>query len=109
MTAKKKTTKRKTSKRKTAKRKTAKRETATTKKQSKKKTVAKKSSRPYPIRTLEEALVIPQAIREKNNGHPWATENVSQAALGIKKTNNKFYYTAAASRDYGLTTGTRYT
>jgi len=70
---------------------------------------ASKSSRPYPNRTLEEALAVPQAIREKNNGHPWATEDVAQAALGVAKTNNKFFYAAAASRDYGLTIGTRNT
>jgi hypothetical protein len=68
---------------------------------------AKKSARPYPARTLEEALKIPQAIREKNNGNPWATEDVAQAALAVKKTNNKFFYLAAAARDYGLTVGTR--
>lgn len=67
----------------------------------------KKSARPYPARTLEEALKIPQAIREKNNGNPWATEDVAQAALGVTRKNNKFFYLAAAARDYGLTIGTR--
>jgi hypothetical protein len=66
-----------------------------------------KVQRPYPARTLEEALVIPQAIREKNNGNPWATDDVAQASLGVSKTNNKFFYAAAAARDYGLTVGTR--
>lgn len=77
----------------------------------KKKTAAKRktttASRPYPNRTLEDALVVPQAIRDKNNGHPWATEDVAQASLGGSKSNNKFFYAAAASRDYGLTVGTR--
>ena len=72
-----------------------------------KKVSTSKASRSYPNRTLEDALEIPQAIREKNNGHPWATEDVAQASLGIKKSNNRFYYVAAASRDYGLTIGTR--
>jgi hypothetical protein len=67
----------------------------------------KKGARPYPPRTLEEALKIPQAIREKNNGNPWATEDVAQASIGVKKSNNKFFYLAAAARDYGLTIGTR--
>jgi hypothetical protein len=71
--------------------------------------VAKKSTRPYPSKTLEEALKIPQAIREKNNGNPWAVEDVALAAYGIKPSNNKFFYLAAAARDYGLTIGTRYT
>lgn len=63
--------------------------------------------RPYPQRSLEDALVIPQAIRDKNNGHAWAAEEVAKAALGISKNNNKFFYAAAASRDYGLTIGSR--
>jgi len=66
-----------------------------------------KVQRPYPNRTLEEALVIPQAIREKNNGNPWTTDDVAQASLGISKTNAKFFYAAAAARDYGFTVGTR--
>lgn len=66
-----------------------------------------KPQRPYPQRTLEDALGIPQAIREQNNGHPWSTDNVAQAALGVSKSNNKFFYAAAAARDYGLTLGSR--
>ena len=49
----------------------------------------KSGARPYPQRTLEEALVIPQAIREENNGNPWITEDVAKAALGVTKKNNK--------------------
>ena len=64
-------------------------------------------SRPYPRSTLEEALVVPKAIREKANGNPMDTEQVAKASLGVSKTNNRFFYTAAASRDYGLTIGTR--
>jgi hypothetical protein len=41
---------------------------------------ASKSVRPYPSKTLEEAIKIPIAIREKNNGNPWATEDVAKAA-----------------------------
>lgn len=70
---------------------------------------ASKSVRPYPSKTLEEAIKIPIAIREKNNGNPWATEDVAKAAYDIKPSNNKFFYLAAAARDYGLTIGTRYT
>ncbi len=93
-------------KRRTKKKATTRRKAARKKRASKKVSTGK-SSRPYPNRTLEEALVVPQAIRDKNNGHPWASEDVSQASLGIKKSNNRFYYVAAASRDYGLTIGTR--
>ena len=66
-----------------------------------------RTPRPYPAKTLEEALLIPKAIREQNNGNPWDTEDVAQASLGVAKSNNKFFYTAAAARDYGLTIGTR--
>lgn len=66
-----------------------------------------RKSRPYPAKSLEEALLIPQAIREQNNGNPWDTEDVAQASLSVAKTNNKFFYTAASARDYGLTVGTR--
>ncbi len=66
-----------------------------------------KVQRPYPAKSLEEALVIPQVIREKNNGNPWTTDDVAQASLGVSKSSNKFFYTAAAARDYGLTIGTR--
>jgi len=63
-------------------------------------------SKPYPARTLEEALAVPKVIREKNNGRPWPTDEVA-AALGFSRSNNKFFYLAAASRDYGLTIGSR--
>lgn len=66
-----------------------------------------RAQRPFPAHTLEQALDIPKAIREKNNGKEWDSEQVAQASLGIKKSNNRFYYLAAASRDYGLTVGGR--
>ena len=86
---------------------------SSTKKASRKKSAGQKPARkgrtprPYPAKTLEEALLIPKAIREQNNGNPWNTEDVAQASLGVAKSNNKFFYTAAAARDYGLTAGTR--
>lgn len=66
-----------------------------------------KQRRPYPASTLEEALKIAQAIKEHNNGNPWDTELVSKASLNVKSSNNRFFYAAAASRDYGLTIGGR--
>lgn len=66
-----------------------------------------RSARPYPAKTIEEALSIPEAIRTQNNGKPWDTEDVALASLDVAKSNNKFFYTAAAARDYGLTIGTR--
>src|SRR5262249_1987662 len=63
-------------------------------------------SRPYPQRTLEEALAVPRVIREKNNGRPWAPDEVAKA-LALSRSGEKFFYLCAASRDYGLTTGSR--
>lgn len=68
---------------------------------------AKRAVRSFPWRTLEEALKVPLAIREKNNGNPWATEDVAKASFGVARRNNKFFYAASAARDYGLTVGTR--
>lgn len=96
-----------TRKKKARKKTTRRKKSGTKKKRTSRKTSSRKSSRPYPNRTLEDALAIPQVIREMNNGNPWPPEDVAQAGLGISKTNNRFYYTAAASRDYGLTIGTR--
>lgn len=42
--------------------------------------VVQKSGRPYPNRSPEDALKIPTAIRVKNNGNAFATEDVAQAA-----------------------------
>lgn len=63
-------------------------------------------TRPFPRRTLESALRIPRAIKEKNAGNEWAPDQVAKAVpIGAKGVD--FYYVSAASRDYGLTTGTR--
>ena len=64
------------------------------------------SSRAFPRRTVEEALAVPLALKQNNGGNPWPTEEVA-GSLGIAKTNNKFFYVTAASRDYGFTQGTR--
>lgn len=62
--------------------------------------------RTFPRNTLEDALRVPLALKEKNGGNSWVTEEVAKA-LGLARTNNKFFYLTAASRDYQLTTGTR--
>lgn len=67
----------------------------------------KRVNRSYPVLPLEEAVVLAQAIRKNNNGHPWDTDLAAKAALHVKKSNNKFFYLAAASRDYDLTIGSR--
>lgn len=62
----------------------------------------------YPTLLLETALQVPLAIKEKNGGNPWAVEDLA-SALGMSPKTNKFYYMTAASRDFGLTLGTRNT
>ena len=60
---------------------------------------------PFPRATLEEALKIPYALKDHNGGNPWEPEEIRKA-VGAGAGNAWFYLTAA-SRDYGLTTGTR--
>jgi hypothetical protein len=62
----------------------------------------------FPRRTLEQALRVPTAIREHNGGNPWPPSQVA-TALGVGPKTTNFYYITAASRDYGLTAGTRET
>ncbi len=75
------------------------------------KKTAPKAEKPkvtFPTLPLEIALEVPVAIKEKNGGNPWAVEDLA-AALSMSHKTNKFYYTTAASRDFGLTIGTRNT
>jgi hypothetical protein len=62
------------------------------------------SIRPYPRFSLERALSVARAIKEKNGGNPWPAEQVA-AAVGLSPRNVDFYYLLAASQKYGLTTG----
>jgi hypothetical protein len=62
--------------------------------------------RPFPANPLENALRIPQALKEKNGGNPWEPAEIAKA-LGIGGKTPGFYALTASSRDYGLTTGTR--
>jgi len=63
------------------------------------------SRRTYPIHTVIDALRVAQAIRDFNGGNPWQPSEVAKA-LGLGMSA-KFFYLTAASRDYGLTEGTR--
>jgi len=64
-----------------------------------------KPSKNYPSITLEKCLIIPQKIKELNAGNSWSPKEVAKAVkIG---DSNKFYYVSAASRDFGLTIGTR--
>jgi hypothetical protein len=60
---------------------------------------------PFPRATLEQALKVPYALKEHNGGNPWETDEVRKA-VGAS-AGNPWFYLSAASRDYGLTIGTR--
>lgn len=67
---------------------------------------ARSVPRDFPRKTLEDSIRVPSVIKEKNGGNPWAPGEVATAVkLGAKSGN--FYYLTAASRDYGMTEGTR--
>jgi hypothetical protein len=65
-----------------------------------------KGQRPFPRETLEDALRVPYALKEKNGGNPWPPADVA-SAVGLSKANPTFFYIAAASRDFGMTEGSR--
>jgi hypothetical protein len=67
-----------------------------------------KEQRSFPTFTLEEALKVPETIRQKSKGQPCDTELVAEGC-GLSRKTVKFFYLTTASRDYGLTTGTRET
>lgn len=64
------------------------------------------TARPFPRKTLEQAMRIPHAIKDKNAGNAWDPREVA-AVLRVGATSASYYYLTAASRDHGLTVGTR--
>jgi len=65
-----------------------------------------KTKRPFPKVSIEEARKIGDAIKLYNAGKPWAPQEIAKVLKMGAKTGDYFYLTAA-SRDYGLTIGTR--
>jgi hypothetical protein len=59
----------------------------------------------FPRATLENALRIAYAIKDTNGGNPWEPEEIRKA-IEVGQ-GNSWYALTAASRDYGLTSGTR--
>jgi hypothetical protein len=55
--------------------------------------------------SLETALRIPTAIKEKNAGNPWPPAEVAKA-IGVGAKTGTFFYITAGARDYALTEGT---
>lgn len=72
-----------------------------------KKATPPKVDRPYPRRPLEEAARVPLALKEQYGGNPRPPDEVARALGYQSRTTNAFFYQAAASRDFGLTTGGR--
>jgi hypothetical protein len=64
------------------------------------------SRRQFPQNTLQDALFVPQAIKDKTNGNPCDTELIAKA-VNLSRRGPKFYYLCASARDYGLTIGSR--
>ncbi len=78
-------------------------------KATKKKTAKQKKvvvERPFPRMSVSDALRVPQAIKDKNNGNAYASEDVAKA-INLGARGNQFFYLSAASRDYGFTIGSR--
>lgn len=82
--------------------------TESTEKPRQRKKSAKKPriEKPYARAPLEEALDVPRVLKEKNGGNPWEPAQIAKA-LGLSKGGHAFFYRAAASRDFGLTEGSR--
>jgi len=62
--------------------------------------------RPFPRKTLDQALRVPEAIKEHNGGNPWVPAQVADA-IGVGAKTSNFFYITVSSRDFGLTEGTR--
>jgi hypothetical protein len=55
---------------------------------------------------LEEAIQVPTTLKDKNGGNPWSPDDLA-GALRLSKSTVRFFYLAAASREFGLTEGGR--
>jgi hypothetical protein len=60
----------------------------------------------FPRVTLAKALTLAQAIKDKNGGNPWSSDQAAEA-IGMSRKSVNFFYLAAGARDYGLTKGGR--
>lgn len=69
----------------------------------------KYTERPYPQKTLEDALRIPRLIKEKNGGKPWATADLADALGYTNLRTPAFLQLTRSARDFGLTLGTHTT
>lgn len=63
-------------------------------------------TRAFPFFTLEKALPVASAIKEKNAGNPWPPTEVAKA-IGYSERSSSIDNVLRSSAMYGLTTGTR--
>lgn len=63
--------------------------------------------RPFPRRPLEDAIRIVLALKDHFGGNPRPPVDIAKALSYRTSNNNNFFYQAAASRDFGFTTGGR--
>ncbi|HEX4087050.1 MAG TPA: hypothetical protein VHY22_19200 [Chthoniobacteraceae bacterium] len=73
-------------------------------KKSKNSPKGKRLSRPYPQVSLERALIVATAIKDKNGGNPFAKEDVA-VACGVSVKSTAYIYLLSASARFGLTDG----
>ena len=66
---------------------------------------SRRKRRPFPRDTLKDALIIAQAIQDKNAGKPMKRIFVADA-INRKPTSSDFKYLLSSSFQYGLTVGT---
>ncbi len=64
------------------------------------------SIRPYPRVSLEKAMTIPVAVKEKNGGNAWAGEQLAKA-VDLSPKNVAFYYLLLGAQKFNLTSGTK--
>ncbi|HVW30437.1 MAG TPA: hypothetical protein VHC69_34005 [Polyangiaceae bacterium] len=64
------------------------------------------TGRTFPRESLERAVRVASALRDKNGGKPWPPQDIANV-LDLSATSTAFFYLAAAARDYGLTEGGR--
>ena len=69
------------------------------------KTKSRAPRRPFPQHTLEEALTVAKALKNKNAGKPWKPILLANA-LGIGSGSTNFRDITSSSNKYGLTVGT---
>lgn len=67
---------------------------------------ARASKRPFPQYGIEDCIKLIGAIKDFNAGNPWTPRDIA-SALKVGPATNSYFYLTAASRDYGLTVGTR--